>query len=452
VRTDAQGRFRWYLDSRRSLAGVSLRAVQLAVRDELTWTSTGDMARVELQHPPERGTLDLGDVVLREAPLLGAGTAVDDAGGLVREGLSVHSADEKEADPSTLPPSSTFGPGDRFEIRGWLAGKQLELEANAREWLAFTPIRFDRGAEDLRVVVRRKGRLAVTVLHDLPSEQADLLRTEVFAEGDTTPQRPSWSAGHRSPGEFHMVLSELAAGRYSLLVRMAGDTEPLARIDGIEVGAGAVHDARLTAIDIRGRVRLARLQVLDPQGMPARGDGNLLLDDADKNSIRWIQLHKGSIVVPAASHPPSGTLRVPGFREQRVTGIDGDRTVHLEPRIEVHARLAPGIELPAGVSLHAFAQARSAPVNPFAAMAREKRGPIVGSGEEAVTQPAPGRFTFSLATTGATEFTFVLARSDRSVSVPVRPAVVELAGRAQDVTFTVEESDVQAALRELQRD
>jgi hypothetical protein len=148
------------------------------------------------------------------------------------------------------------------------------------------------------------------------------------------------------------------------------------------------------------------------------------------------------------------TVRVPGFREQRVEGIDGDRTIRLEPQLEVLAQLAPQLDLPSGVTLHAFVRPRGEP-DAFRRMLQGQRGPIVGSGDPPKAQ-TDQRFTFAVGKTGEFQLTFVLAlrERDRSIALPATPAVftVDGASHRQEVAFAAAEADLQAALRELMRD
>jgi RNA polymerase sigma-70 factor (ECF subfamily) len=454
LRTDRDGVFwlRLRLDPRHT--GAPVHDVQIERLDQAR--HRGVMARIALEWQHPAGTRDLGDVVLAEGPLLAAGTIVDDEGAFVQPTLEVRAAGAgaTPADPAALPPSVRIV-GDHFAIRGWMKAPKLELLATGRNYLPLPPLAFDRGADDLRLVLRRKGELVVTVLHDLPYEQANLLRAEVVADGDGRTVRTNSSSGPSSSTQMCMHVDELAAGRYTLQVRIAGEPEPLAVVAGLEVGAGPVQDPRLSAIDLRGRLHLARVQVADAAGAPIQGEGTLLIDDR-AGGIRWVKLHDGAFSVPIATHPIAATVRVEGRREQRMPRIEGDCTVQLAPRAELRVRLAAELALPDGVTLHAFARPRSAPVNPFWQAVAQTRGPIVGSGDPPTSQPGPGQYVFALAQTGAIELTFVLARQtpDRSVALPATPAVVEMNADAgvQEVVCTAGAADVQAALRELLRE
>jgi hypothetical protein len=452
ARTDGNGVFYCALP-RRGREDAPMSCVQFHLLERLYYT--GIMARVEPKAAADDQVV-LGDVVLMPAPLLAAGTLADTEGLFITPTLELRAVDaEGAAAGPPLPAVSVRGPGDHFAIRGWTDAAKLELQVKDTDLLPAAPLRFDRGATDLRLVLQRHGSITATVQHDLPYEQANLLRTEVIADGDAQARRQSWSAGPAAPGRIRINLGALPAGRCTLQVRIAGDPQPLATIAGLEVGHGAARDPRLSALDVRGRVRLARMQVLDGAGAPVRGDGTLLIDDRAEG-INWVKLHGGFFVVPVASQPVAATIRVPGFREQRVQGIDADRTVRLEPLLELHARLSPELALPSGVTLHAFARRRGAAANPFEEAMRKQRGPIAGSGQPPTAQTGQ-RFTFALANEGEFELTFVLARSGgaRSVALPTAPAVVAVAASSatpDDVAFAVTDADLQSALRELLRE
>jgi len=455
VKTDADGVFRYRppLDPRRAALPVQWVQVEVQHRGQLI----GVMARMESGKTLAAGPLDLGDVALVEAPLIAAGTLVDDQGGFANANLEVRPADTgpATAQPPPVTASVRFGPGDRFAIRGWVAQQKLVLTAGGRDDPPIDPVRFDRGADDLHLVLRRKGRINVTVLHDLPFEQAQMLQSEVVPEGKQEAVRPGWSAGPSAPGRMWISLSELAAGRYTLHVRIAGDPHPLATISDIEVGSGAVQDPRLSSIDLRGRFRLAQIRVIDASGSPIRGEGSLLLNDRALGSIHWVDLHDDVFVVPIATQPIDATIRVSGFRHQELKGIDGDRTVHLEPQIELSALLTPGLVLPAGVTLHAFARVQGPPADFFGRAMRSRRGPMAGSGEAAAELPEPGRFQFRLSQADEYEITFVLDKPGHewSVALPATPAVVTIKPmpRVQEITFTTDAERIEEALRELMR-
>jgi hypothetical protein len=244
-----------------------------------------------------------------------------------------------------------------------------------------------------------------------------------------------------TPTQMRLNLHDLAPGRCTLQVRIAGDPQPLASITGLKVGRGAVQDLRLSAIDLRGRLRLACVQVADDGGGPLRGDGQLLLADP-AGGIHWVQLHDGAFAVPLATQPVHATIRVQGFRLHELPALDGDCTVQLARALELRVRLAALPALPDGVELRAFAQPRGEPK------------PIFGPGQPANAQPEPGRFEFALAETGAYELAFALTRRDgRSAALRATPDVVEVtaAANAPGVVCTADDADVQAALRELQR-
>src|SRR5690606_31534657 len=178
-------------------------------------------------------------------------------------------------------------------------------------------------------------------------------------------------------------------GRYTLHVRLTGDDTPLVSVEGVDIGRGTVEDPRLWSLDIRGKVRLARIRLVDADGRPVMSGGRLRVRDSDAHGWNSLDFRNGELLLGIASRPIAATLHVPGRRDVELEGIDGDRDVVLPAPLEVRVELVPELGLPHDVRLHAFLQPQGKGPDPISAIVRGQRGPIFGSGQPAVERPGP---------------------------------------------------------------
>jgi hypothetical protein len=449
--TDECGRFEHHLDPKwkgQPLLMAQFEALRLG-------NATGQMARAELEHAVVAGVIDLGDLMLDEGPFIASGVVVDQAGRSMRATgmIAVPAADAANPRRRGLPVSVRATARGAFTIRGFVDVDDLVLTTEERARPApFAPIAFRRGATDLRVVWHRQGKIVARVTHDLPFALTRLLRLEaVDASGE---RKGGWSAGPDSASRQRISLSSVPSGRYIVQVRLPDDPVPLAVVEDVEVGVGEATDPRLSSIDVRGRVRVAHLRVVDELGQPIRGEGRLHLPFKDPGSIAHVDLEAGAFLVPVGSRPAQGTIRVPGFRDHEVSDIDGDRTVELERAITLRARLTPDLPLPPGTTLHAFVRPAGQKPGPLEWLARAQNGHFAISGTAGTALLRRGEFAFALARPGDYEVTFVLADQAQTSSaalatVPAAAAVTTAS--SQEVTFTADAVDVQRALRELER-
>lgn len=448
TRSDVEGFVRIPLDRR--LRGQVLVNLQLDQRRG--GRSVGLMARAEPGRTVGDGVLDLGDLILAVPPFVAAGTVTDEAGHPVDvatpEVRLATAAHERSGPPLFV---SAIVARNAFTIRGFVPDEELALVFRWGGFAPIEPILFRRGATDLHVVVQRLVRLNVVVRHDLQNDQAKALRIQV-ADDAGRAQRPGWGFTPLARDRARIGAGELPPGRYTVHVRLPYDPIPLATIADVSLAADGPADPRLREVDIRGRVRTVLLTIVDPLGQPVRAAGSLHLRGETADADAWLRFDDGSLRVPIGSRPVSGTLRVAGFRDLELRNVDGDRTIRVDPPLEVRVRLTPAPVLPAGITLHAFARPKGQPPNPLDTITRLRRGPIAGSGSSGTAQVEPGRFAFSLSAAGEYEFTFVLAvrQESASVALPTMPATATVR-QAAEIAFTADEVHLQRALAELVR-
>ncbi len=402
--------------------GQPVQSVQLEGLRAAYWGASGRMVRVEPSGITVGGITHLGDLTLHEAPRIASGRVVDDIGRPVDEvGLDVYPVmvPGESKRPIALPVSVRLRPNGAFEIRGFVRDEELEIRREGRDDFEPESVRFRPGVDDLRIVLRRVCFVLVELVHDLPFEQIVLLRLHAVNVANQAEHTQSVSVPIDAQ-RARLVLGQLPIGRYSIQVRLPHDPVPLAVVDGVEVTRGIANDPRLREVDMRGRVRVVHVQVVEGDGQPIRGEGRLDVPSASNAALASMQLRDGVFRVPLGTSAVHATIRVKGWCDHDVHDLDADRTIRLQPAFAVRVRLAPQVALPQGVTLHAFTRRKGQGVPPDLKSMRERRGPIYGSGDPGELQAEPGVFLFRIARADDYEFTFVLAGKPdvRSVAVP----------------------------------
>src|SRR5690606_16540557 len=142
-----------------------------------------------------------------------------------------------------------------------------------------------------------------------------LIRAELVPEagGETIGAAGSSSAPTARDATL-LRFGKVSAGRYTLHVRLTGDEVPLAIVDGIDVDDGPVADPRLWSIDVRGRLRPARLRLVDGDGELVRARGELAIHDEPTGRATTLRIHDGELLLAVASHPVHATVQLPGWR------------------------------------------------------------------------------------------------------------------------------------------
>lgn len=412
---------------------------------------TGRMACVQTKRVVTVGINDLGTVELSEGPLVVAGTVVDQNGkASAAGGLQVRAAGAPPGTPA-YQLTEDRQPDGGFTLRGFVDADDLILRDGSGRAAA---IPFARGATGIRLVVPRLGHLVGLVRHDLSHEHARMLRLFAIPEDSPAAVRRSSSSGAVTNDQVRLAMGHLDAGVYTVDLRLGDDPAPLATVARVEVGAGAVRDPRLRAFDVRGRVRLAQITLLDAGGQPVREVGEFHTRVAAGYPLWPIETRHGVLRVPIGASKVSGTLRVPGYRDCELVDLDGDRTVTLAAPLVTRVRLTPPLALPAGVTLHALARPKGEATNPLLTMFAGSRGPLVTAGVRAVTLPAAQAFELRLANPGDYDLTFIVATAGETASVvlPATPASVSVpATDGTEVVFVTDEATLRRVLGELPR-
>jgi len=246
----------------------------LAIRRSLDEDSRVQMAWIFVPERVAESGHNAGDVVLG-GPIAVVGRVEDADGGPVPRAWLEWRA-------RLAPPDAPDAPDDghhqelarflwrtdadgRFALEGDLPGTHHHLVVRPPEGGKAVTVPFEPGARDLRIVLEESGEIRGRLLLD-PEIPGNLLivdfdRTDPVRAGewDSEMDWPDAASGEFSSGQ-------VSPGTWTVRVRSAGTGESLALVDGISVRAGEVTEDPRLQVDLRGRLHLHRLTVLDPDG------------------------------------------------------------------------------------------------------------------------------------------------------------------------------------------
>jgi hypothetical protein len=330
--TDDDGRFTFDLSGadRRARAGPS--ALSIARRAAHGAPAAG--ARIDLASLGD--SVDVGDVVVLELPLLCSGHVVDDRAEAVG-GATVELVPAARSDPSaTAPPAA---PGElcrsradgRFELRGEVPRDPASLKASRRGYASGPPVGFELGAQGLELVLPRAGALigSLRLPEGVTSHAFTTQMRRVDGDGASTDFDESTRIG--KDGGFRF--DDLAEGTYDVRIRLRhalGDAAARVVVDGVAVRSGeTTRDERLADIDVGRRMRLLVVEVRDAQGS-AVAPGTVATVADGSLPRKEVRLIDGRALLAAPAEAFDVEVIAPGFRSLRVAAHPGPLSVVLE--------------------------------------------------------------------------------------------------------------------------
>ncbi len=368
VKTDAAGRFVWFVGNRRADLKEAVQLKRLA----FDWKPEGATPlRVEV--PPRDlvvGRNDLGDLRFTVAELVVSGRFAFDSPGAARTWFEVTRAEERRRQASTESWRRVDGlqvdvrEDGTFEVRGKLAPGRHRIEVQAQHHLPVEPVEFALGTKDLVIPVRRGSTLQATCLlpegvqaawvnlrlqphdaaaapkatDDMPWRRDDPLQAQPQAKTDeATPY--AWAA--------------LPAGTYTLRVEAGGLAEPYAVVADVVLPPPEGGDPRLLGIDLRPVMTTLRLRVkTNGEATEGRRQPILFLQpQADEKQWRGLQCAIGEAVLPVPKRPVDLMVVMDECRPVTLRGAVDAAEVTLEPWPTVQVT-CQGIEaLPPGANL-----------------------------------------------------------------------------------------------------
>ncbi|MCR9246695.1 MAG: carboxypeptidase-like regulatory domain-containing protein [bacterium] len=291
------------------------------------------------------GRNELGDVVLRAAPVLVAGRIVDDTGDPVA-GARVRVL---QGDPAGevwtlggLPDSDDLsGEDGGFVIRAHHIGNGLLLRADqSGNTGSMMPV--IAGSEGVEYVLPRVGSASMRVTFEAGLTPADLLFCHVDTARRTSESVVSYFVMKDDVAHWRALKS----GRYDFLIRMIGSPSPLVAIRDVEIANG--KNVELPAQRLGAELHSLIVRVVDDEGRPVER-ASLVVDPAALGDRPRAALptELGERRIRVVRLPVDLQVLAPGFRVRTVRGVGQDVTVRMQRGLLVDLRVKLPVGFPA---------------------------------------------------------------------------------------------------------
>ena len=330
VRTDDAGRLVLVLGER--LAGCAILRGRLSAAGSLR-RADPRAAEFSLRGPLAVGTRDLGGLTVRRVQPLMTGTLVASDGRRVAQAAAAFA----EVDHERPAPRFQLDADGQFAVFATASGFPPAMTLSAQGCSPIdVPLR--AGVRDLRVVLPCAASVEVSVRLDAgQSVLCGSLRFELLGPAGT----PREARVLVTSDGVRAVFTELPEGTYGVRLWLGGHREPLHAVDGLAAGPDAGWE-RHVAVDLRGRLRLMRVQLRDASGraitsghvlvgVPRAGEGAPTPEGVrcDSDGIAHVAVLGATVdlVAEASGHVPL-----------RWTGPPQDLTLSLQPlpELELH--------------------------------------------------------------------------------------------------------------------
>jgi protocatechuate 3,4-dioxygenase beta subunit len=252
-KTDAEARFRIELPV---AVGALLRG-SIELRALGAEGGRDARARIELDAPNAPRVTDVGDLALQVPRVIASGRVVDSLGQpqpdamlsvqvLVQEG-------SRERWRSEVGLEHVRGPGGTFELVGLARPDRIRIQASLQGRAISEPVVVQPGATGLELVVPRTSQLSGRLLLDAGVDPTRVVVRAVWRSDPGQTVRMPASTRANPDGTFSLL--DVPTGPCRLRFSAADREEVLLELDGIEIPVdGSAQDARLDAVDVRGKM------------------------------------------------------------------------------------------------------------------------------------------------------------------------------------------------------
>lgn len=275
---------------------------------------------------------ELGDCVLALEPLLVTGRVVDEQGlGVGDAWLDVSFPGQGEARHLArihMPSRPVVDADGRFEVRSRARPVEVQVGASAKGRVATSVRGIEPGVADVELVLAlsHAGSLAGRVLADEGVPLAGLELRSVHRDGG----RPRGVAIHPVTGSFRIEDVEPGTVDLDFVIHASGAS--LLELEGVQVlPDGPSVDPRLAEVDLRGRVDVLRLRLLDSDDRPIAERPARVVDPVGRGDVHSTD-ELGRLAAPVPTGVVPWTVRVDGFAEASVVPLREERVLRLSPR------------------------------------------------------------------------------------------------------------------------
>ncbi len=297
------------------------------------------------------GVINLGDIVLREPPVVLAGKVLDS------EGQPVHWALVDIAKRSTdyAPPWDWVTPlraytnmNGEFTCVGRPEAEEYAYVASARGYSHTDFVPFTIGQRNTTIVLDQDGALEGSLLAPagVPAErfEIDLFQSDAVERRAGSGRR----IGRALPGG-RFLLEQVSADRYDVWIRLAGTDEPMSTVAGVQVEAGEItRDPRLQGVDLRDRLRVFEL-VLEGPNRTTVGATQVAFwptGTASETRPRRVASADSNLTILSPWPAVDVEVQASGYRTANIEAVSAGRRVVLQEGIPLALALAPGVDLP----------------------------------------------------------------------------------------------------------
>ncbi len=362
-KSDSEGRFRMVLENRTlDKTATSIQLVKLKNR----W-SKGSMSSDEVNTNLllSRGTHEIGDLQLIEAPLLVSGKLISETDeDLADVGINAEYMRTRTTGGKLVEYWSTSRQYDiersedgNFTIHAKSEPTRWRLKIRSKSHTSIDPIEFQPGTRDLRIKLDVGCSLNTTVIVDDFVKQSllrlALLPTGTLAADKFMPFSETGSGVARpfgsEPGKLRYHWQSVTTGVFDLVVRLNGNPKPVALLPGITLP----HTDKAIEIDLRGKVHMFVIRARDETGKVIPFGAAIVTTGFGSRDLEAFQLNKGEAKVLSTSPTIDLIVGSRGFIPSTLLGVSTDTPVVLRRpiRYPVKLRYSGIVKLPEGSSL-----------------------------------------------------------------------------------------------------
>lgn len=300
------------------------------------WPARNEAATVE-----DNPTVQLGNVVLAELPIVASGQVVDAEGKPTWGWVEVRAGESATLAFHERTYTSRVG---TFQATSARTHDRFQLRAGTYRKSPGEPVEVRRGARDVVLVVRNLSRLSGRLL--LP-ERVDIDQLDLDFRGVETPDcRAHFVSTHETFDDGTFQADRLEAGTYRVSV-MLGEHELGAR-EGVIPPVGGI--VQLEPIDLRDALHAVRLVVVT-EGKEQLDEGEVSVIEGNQKLGAQRPTREGEVVLVARSKVVDVIAHVPGCLVERFDGVASGDRLELARGLPTTLRVEPVLELPPDHSL-----------------------------------------------------------------------------------------------------
>ena len=312
---------------------------------------------LELPATLPRGELDLGSLKLQQMPLAVGGRVLDEngkgiGGTMIRLEYKVTMTEHDYSYWTSVQGGQNFSDAEgNYRVYASVAEQELRIRAEATGFKEAT-VPVQKGQENVVIQMQRGARLEGKIWLDSTVQAHQFeFRAEVSA-----PDNPHSTRYHECqltaiPGEpeaYSYSVQDLADGT-ATLVLLGPDNQSILRHPDVALQGGVnCTPADWRELDLRGRLKLIELRLMDSHGNPVQSSANAFLNNGQNSSSK-----NGEISLYLLDEAPRIHVVAEGYAVVELTRVSQSQDVILQPGPEIQLRLPTDLALREGYTIYA---------------------------------------------------------------------------------------------------